>query len=101
MDNKTYVGSTDIYTERFRTNANTRAANANTTYVTRRANSLRHEYGGNRERVGVTEGELRGTKAVTESGTTYCSFEDIPYARPPLKSLRFRVSAQGKIAGTK
>jgi len=69
------------------------------TYVTRMfirvmANSLRHEYWGNRERVCETEGEMRGTKTMTVSGTTFCSFKGIPYAKPPLGSLRFSVSTQ-------
>ena len=46
----------------------------------------------------VTEGELRGTKAVNVSGTTFCSFKGIPYAKPPLGSLRFSVSTQRKTA---
>jgi carboxylesterase type B len=48
--------------------------------------------------VGVAQGELQGRKTVTASGTTYYSFKGIPYAKPPLGSLRFRVSThtQGK-----
>jgi len=49
----------------------------------------------------VTEGELRGRKAVTVSGTTFCSFKGIPYAKPPLGSLRFSVSTHRKTALTK
>jgi carboxylesterase type B len=44
--------------------------------------------------VGVAQGDLRGRKTVTVSGTTYFSFKGIPYAKPPLGSLRFRVSTQ-------
>jgi carboxylesterase type B len=44
--------------------------------------------------VGVAQGDLRGRKIVTASGTTYCSLQGIPYAKPPLGSLRFRVSTQ-------
>jgi len=46
----------------------------------------------------ATEGELRGKKAVTPSGTTFCSFKGIPYAKPPLGSLRFSVSTQSTTA---
>jgi carboxylesterase type B len=42
--------------------------------------------------VGVAQGELQGRKTVAASGTTYYSFKGIPYAKPPLGSLRFRVS---------
>jgi carboxylesterase type B len=44
--------------------------------------------------VGVAQGDLRGRKTVTASGTTYYSFKGIPYAKPPLGSLRFGVSTQ-------
>jgi carboxylesterase type B len=42
--------------------------------------------------VGVAQGYLRGKKTVTASGTTYYSFNGIPYGKPPLGYLRFRVS---------
>ncbi|CAG7822044.1 unnamed protein product [Allacma fusca] len=35
-------------------------------------------------------GQIRGLKLTTPKGTTYLSFRGIPYAQPPVKSLRFK-----------
>ncbi|XP_045508609.1 juvenile hormone esterase-like isoform X2 [Colias croceus] len=40
--------------------------------------------------VRVAEGELLGRLASTPSGRSYYSFQGIPYAKPPLGSLRFK-----------
>lgn len=42
--------------------------------------------------VGVKQGDLRGRKVSTKSGLHYCSFQGIPYAKPPVGNLRFQVS---------
>jgi carboxylesterase type B len=42
--------------------------------------------------VRVAQGSLRGQKVKTEAGATYYSFHAIPYAKPPVGSLRFKVS---------
>ncbi|XP_034251246.1 esterase FE4-like isoform X2 [Thrips palmi] len=40
--------------------------------------------------VRICEGRLRGRTLRTEGNTTYYSFQGIPYARPPLRELRFQ-----------
>jgi carboxylesterase type B len=40
----------------------------------------------------VAQGSLRGKKVKTEAGATYYSFHAIPYAKPPVGPLRFKVS---------
>jgi carboxylesterase type B len=42
--------------------------------------------------VNVAQGDLRGQKVKTETGATYYSFHAIPYAKPPVGPLRFKVS---------
>jgi carboxylesterase type B len=42
--------------------------------------------------VSVAQGKLRGREATTKSGGTYYSFQGIPYAKPPVGALRFKVS---------
>lgn len=42
--------------------------------------------------VRVTQGSLRGQKVKTPAGATYYSFHAIPYAKPPVGPLRFKVS---------
>lgn len=37
-------------------------------------------------------GKLRGKKETACNGTEYFSFNGIPYAKPPVGELRFRVS---------
>lgn len=43
--------------------------------------------------VHVAQGNLRGQKVKTEAGATYYSFHAIPYAKPPVGPLRFKVSS--------
>lgn len=41
----------------------------------------------------VAQGRLRGEILETVTGeTTYCSFKGIPYAKPPVGPLRFKVT---------
>ena len=42
--------------------------------------------------VKVRDGLLLGKMENTDSGTTYFAFRGIPYAKPPVGSLRFKVS---------
>ena len=42
--------------------------------------------------VRVAQGSLKGQKVKTEVGATYYSFHAIPYAKPPVGPLRFKVS---------
>lgn len=42
--------------------------------------------------VSVTQGGLKGRKVLTKSGLQYYSFQGIPYAKPPVGDLRFKVS---------
>jgi carboxylesterase type B len=39
----------------------------------------------------VAQGDLRGKKVITKNGATYYSFQGIPYAKPPVGALRFKV----------
>jgi len=41
--------------------------------------------------VTVGQGELRGKKVTAKTGTTYFSFQGIPYCQPPVGPLRFKV----------
>jgi carboxylesterase type B len=41
--------------------------------------------------VSIAQGELRGKKVTTKTGTTYYSFQGIPYCQPPVGPLRFKV----------
>lgn len=40
----------------------------------------------------VEEGQLQGKLAHSPSGKAFYSFQGIPYAKPPIGSLRFKVS---------
>lgn len=42
--------------------------------------------------VDVAQGSLRGKQTTAKSGLKYYSFKGIPYAKPPLGQLRFKVS---------
>lgn len=43
----------------------------------------------------VNEGQIRGIKEISEySGTSYYAFYGIPYAEPPIKNLRFKVTTR-------
>jgi hypothetical protein len=42
--------------------------------------------------VSVEQGDLRGRAVITKSGLHYYSFQGIPYAKPPVGNLRFKVS---------
>ncbi|XP_049948016.1 juvenile hormone esterase-like [Schistocerca serialis cubense] len=41
--------------------------------------------------VSIPQGALRGRRLKTPSGRTYCSFQGIPYAKPPVGPLRFKL----------
>jgi hypothetical protein len=41
--------------------------------------------------VRVAQGKLRGGRVTTNTGTPYYSFQGIPYAKPPVGELRFKV----------
>lgn len=41
--------------------------------------------------VTVAQGGLRGKKVTTRTGITYYSFQGIPYCKPPVGPLRFKV----------
>lgn len=40
----------------------------------------------------TSKGTIQGKEDVTDAGVAYFSFSGIPFARPPLGNLRFRVS---------
>ncbi|XP_049950219.1 juvenile hormone esterase-like [Schistocerca serialis cubense] len=40
--------------------------------------------------ISIPQGALRGRRLKTPSGRTYCSFQGIPYAKPPVGPLRFK-----------
>jgi carboxylesterase type B len=40
----------------------------------------------------VAQGALRGKQTTAKSGFKYYSFKGIPYAKPPVGPLRFKVS---------
>lgn len=42
-------------------------------------------------------GGIRGSYQTSYSGKTFAAFEGVPYARPPIGSLRFEVSYQNFI----
>ena len=44
------------------------------------------------EIVKTTQGTLRGKEATTKTGFKYYSFKGIPYAKPPIGHLRFKVN---------
>ncbi len=51
-------------------------------------------------RVEVKQGKLEGTRAISElTGEEYIGFYGIPYAKPPVGDLRFRVSTSRKNFG--
>lgn len=41
--------------------------------------------------VSVSEGKLKGGRAITASGYKYHEFLSVPYAKPPVGDLRFKV----------
>ena len=41
--------------------------------------------------VSLSQGQLRGKVATTFQGLDYYSFQGIPYAKPPVGELRFKV----------
>lgn len=41
--------------------------------------------------VTITQGKLKGNEAVTVNGLKYFEFLNIPYAKPPVGDLRFKV----------
>ena len=43
--------------------------------------------------VTLNQGKLRGGKAISDKGTTYYEFLGVPYAKPPVGDLRFKVMA--------
>lgn len=43
--------------------------------------------------VKTRQGQLRGKKVTTANGFAYYSFQGIPYAKPPIGALRFKVSS--------
>lgn len=43
--------------------------------------------------VTTRQGKLRGKKVMTANGVAYYSFKGIPYAKPPIGALRFKVSS--------
>jgi carboxylesterase type B len=47
----------------------------------------------NNATVNVAQGHLRGRKLTTLNGITYFSFQGIPYCKPPVGPLRFKVRA--------
>jgi carboxylesterase type B len=42
--------------------------------------------------VDVAHGSLRGKQSTAKSGFKYYSFKGVPYAKPPVGRLRFKVS---------
>nr|CAD7419877.1 unnamed protein product [Timema poppensis] len=40
--------------------------------------------------VTVKQGSLRGRKVISRPGSTYYSFQGVPYARPPVGYRRFK-----------
>lgn len=44
------------------------------------------------ETVNISQGRLRGGKSKTDGGFEYYEFLGIPYAKPPVGNLRFKVS---------
>ena len=42
--------------------------------------------------VSLSKGKLRGARLDYDFGQYYYAFKGIPYARPPVKELRFKVS---------
>lgn len=42
--------------------------------------------------VNVEQGKLRGCQLETDNGFSYNGFLGIPYAKPPVGNLRFKVS---------
>lgn len=43
--------------------------------------------------VTTRQGKLRGKRVMTANGVAYYSFKGIPYAKPPIGALRFKVSS--------
>lgn len=45
--------------------------------------------------ISVDQGKLRGKTVNVDDGFTYYSFQGIPYAKPPIGELRFKVHNVG------
>lgn len=41
--------------------------------------------------ISIQDGDVLGSIKTTETGTQYHNFQGIPYARPPIEGLKFRV----------
>lgn len=42
--------------------------------------------------ISIAQGKLKGGETKTDNGVAYYEFLGIPYAKPPIGNLRFRVS---------
>lgn len=42
--------------------------------------------------VNISQGKLKGGEVTTENGFKYYEYLQIPYAKPPMGDLRFKVS---------
>lgn len=42
--------------------------------------------------ISIAQGKLKGGETKTDDGVTYYEFLGVPYAKPPIGKLRFRVS---------
>lgn len=42
----------------------------------------------------ISQGSLKGKLISSKFGYDYCSFQGIPYAKPPVGRLRFKVNSE-------
>lgn len=61
-------------------------------YTTYKVSEYYKRYFGNSVQVDTHLGPIRGTAVSSQFGYKYVGFQGVPYAKPPIGELRFKVS---------